>query len=122
MAHACPRRPGRRHGPVASYGEQIYFSHSTDGLRWTDLNNGSILNLTAAESSRVLGRWGTSTPINRLQSYNFSDRYLRHANVDVRIDPNVSPAGDAQFRLVPGLANSSGYAGPGRRAPVTPSL
>jgi Alpha-L-arabinofuranosidase B (ABFB) domain/Alginate lyase len=56
---------------------------------------------------------GTSTPptaINRLQSYNLTDRYVRHIDYDVRIDPNVSPAEDAQWRLVPGLANSaSGY-------------
>lgn len=70
--------------------------------------HGSILNLTAAEQSRVLSRWG-STQINRLQSYNFQDRYLRHVDFDVRIDANVSPAQDAQFRLVPGLANNSGH-------------
>ncbi|GID91475.1 glycoside hydrolase family 43 protein [Amorphoplanes digitatis] len=71
--------------------------------------HGSILNLTAAESSRVLGRWGASTPINRLQSYNFTDRYVRHSNFDVRIDPSVSPLADSQWRIVPGLANASGY-------------
>ncbi|WP_309112732.1 glycoside hydrolase family 43 protein [Saccharothrix sp.] len=67
--------------------------------------HGSILNLTAAEESRVLARW-PNTPAKRLQSYNFPDRYVRHANFDVRIDPNVSPAQDAQFRLVPGLAGT----------------
>ncbi|WP_285790039.1 AbfB domain-containing protein [Micromonospora sp. NBRC 101691] len=40
---------------------------------------------------------------------NFPDRYVRHVNYDVRIDLDVSPAQDAQFRVVPGLANSSGY-------------
>jgi GH43 family beta-xylosidase len=43
---------------------------------------------------------------NRLQSYNFPDRYIRHANFDVRIDPAVSPAQDAQFRIVRGLAGA----------------
>lgn len=43
---------------------------------------------------------------NRLQSYNFPDRYIRHANFDVRIDPSVSPAQDAQFRIVRGLAGT----------------
>jgi hypothetical protein len=81
-------------------------SYSLGGVK---KRHGSILNLTAAESSRVLGKWGTSTPINRLQSYNFTDRYVRHSNFDVRIDPNVSPLADSQFRIVPGLANSSGY-------------
>ncbi|MFI7296633.1 glycoside hydrolase family 43 protein [Streptomyces sp. NPDC050121] len=67
--------------------------------------HGSILNLTAAEEARVLARW-PSTPANRLQSYNFQDRYVRHSNFDVRIDPNVSPVQDSQFRLRPGLAGT----------------
>ncbi|WP_093621945.1 AbfB domain-containing protein [Actinoplanes philippinensis] len=44
-----------------------------------------------------------------MQSYNNQTRYVRHANFDVRIDANVSPLRDSQFRIVPGLANSSGY-------------
>jgi hypothetical protein len=56
----------------------------------------------------------TSTGVNgtrkRLQSYNFTDRYVRHSNFDVLLDPSVSPAMDAQWKIVPGLANSgSGY-------------
>ena len=47
--------------------------------------------------------------VSRLQSYNFPDRYVRHANFDARIDPNVSPTQDGEFRLVPGLADTSGY-------------
>lgn len=75
----------------------------------TRKRHGSVLNLTAAEQSRVLGRWGANTPVNRIQSYNYQDRYVRHVNYDVRIDTNVSPAQDAQFRIVPGLASSSGH-------------
>jgi hypothetical protein len=67
--------------------------------------HGSILNLTAAEEARVLARW-PSAPANRLQSYNFQDRYVRHSNFDVRIDPDVSPVQDSQFRLRPGLAGT----------------
>ncbi|MCF4120982.1 AbfB domain-containing protein [Antribacter sp. KLBMP9083] len=48
-----------------------------------------------------------ATGINRLQSYNFPDRYIRHANNVGRIDPNVSPAADAQFRLRRGLVPGS---------------
>ncbi|GAB2836250.1 glycoside hydrolase family 43 protein [Lentzea nigeriaca] len=69
--------------------------------------HGSVLNLTAAEESRVLAKWGTTTPANRLQSFNFPDRYVRHANFDVRIDANVSRIEDSQFRIMPGLADSS---------------
>ncbi|TPQ23390.1 glycoside hydrolase family 43 protein [Streptomyces sporangiiformans] len=71
----------------------------------TKKRHGSILNLTAAEESRVQARW-PNTAVNRLQSFNFQDRYVRHANLDVRIDPNVSPAQDAQFRVRNGLAGS----------------
>lgn len=49
---------------------------------------------------------GSSTV--RLQSHNITDRYVRHIEYRAQIDPNVSPAQDAQFRLVPGLAGSSG--------------
>jgi hypothetical protein len=52
----------------------------------------------------VLARWA-DTPAKRLQSFNFQDRYVRHANFDVRIDQNVTGP-DAQFRLRPGLAGS----------------
>ncbi|GAB3171059.1 hypothetical protein GCM10027059_38700 [Myceligenerans halotolerans] len=67
--------------------------------------HGSILNLTQAEESRVLDRWG-STASSRIQSYNFQDRYWRHANYEARIDANVSPAQDAQWRIVPGLVGT----------------
>ncbi|MFI2435296.1 glycoside hydrolase family 43 protein [Streptomyces sp. NPDC018693] len=73
-------------------------------LGTTKKRHGSILNLTAAEESRVLARW-PNTPVNRLQSYNFQDRYVRHIDFDVRIDQNITGP-DAQFRLRPGLAGS----------------
>jgi hypothetical protein len=66
--------------------------------------HGSILNLTAAEDSRVLARW-SDTPAKRLQSFNFQDRYVRHANFDVRIDQNITGP-DAQFRIRPGLTGT----------------
>lgn len=46
--------------------------------------------------------------IARLQSHNAPDRYIRHIEYRAQIDSDVSPAQDAQFRLVPGLAGSSG--------------
>ncbi|MDG4794267.1 family 43 glycosylhydrolase [Micromonospora sp. WMMD1082] len=51
-----------------------------------------------------------AVPVQRLQSFNFQDRYVRHQNYAVRIDPNVNPALDGRFRVVSGLANNgSGY-------------
>ncbi|WP_202918740.1 glycoside hydrolase family 43 protein [Saccharothrix deserti] len=69
--------------------------------------HGGIMSLTAAEESRVLGKYGVSRPVNRVQSFNFQDRFVRHADFDVRIDPNVSPVQDSQFRIMPGLADPS---------------
>jgi sucrose-6-phosphate hydrolase SacC (GH32 family) len=66
--------------------------------------HGSILNLTAAEDARIQARWA-NVPGKRLQSFNFQDRYVRHANFDVRIDQNVTND-DAKFRPRPGLAGS----------------
>jgi len=90
--------------PSASGTYRLPASGSYD-MGGTKKRHGSILNLTAAEESRVLSRW-PNTPANRLQSFNYQDRYVRHANLDVRIDPNVSPADDAKFRLRPGLTGS----------------
>ncbi len=44
----------------------------------------------------------------RLQSHNYPERYIRHSGYRARIDANVSPAADAQFKIVAGLANSGG--------------
>ncbi|MFC0111551.1 glycoside hydrolase family 43 protein [Kibdelosporangium aridum] len=103
---------GRGYMPITStnLGSTRNFRTRSDYSMGADRKrHGSILNLTAAEESRVLGRWGNSAPVNRIQSYNFQDRYVRHVNLDVRIDPNVSPLQDAQFRLVPGLADNAGH-------------
>ncbi|MER7167895.1 glycoside hydrolase family 43 protein [Micromonospora sp. NPDC000207] len=103
---------GRGYLPVTStnLGSTGNFRTRGDyGMGGTRKRHGSILNLTAAEESRVLARWGTAAPTNRIQSYNYPDRYVRHANFDVRIDANVSPAQDAHFRLRPGLAGGSAY-------------
>jgi hypothetical protein len=55
---------------------------------------------------------GPSTPevtgYSHFESHNFPGYYIRHYNFAARIDPNVSPAADSQFRVVPGLASSSG--------------
>jgi hypothetical protein len=99
---------GRGYLPITStnLGSTQNFRTRTDySMGGNRKRHGSILNVTAAEQSRVLGRWG-SVPVNRIQSYNVQDRYVRHADFDVRIDANVNPAQDAQFRLVPGLAGS----------------
>lgn len=103
---------GRGYMPITStnLGSTGNFQTRSDySLGTSRKRHGSIMNLTAAESSRVLAKWGSSTAVRRLQSYNFQTRYVRHVNLDVRIDANVSPAQDAQFRPVTGLAGGSGY-------------
>jgi GH43 family beta-xylosidase len=42
----------------------------------------------------------------RFSSYNFADRFIRHFDYRGRIDANVSPLADSQFRVVTGLAGS----------------
>ncbi|MER5223924.1 glycoside hydrolase family 43 protein [Streptomyces flaveus] len=87
--------------PSASGTYQLPASGSYN-LGGTKKRHGSILNLTAAEDTRIQARWA-NTPAKRLQSFNFQDRYVRHASFDVRIDQNITNA-DAQFRS--GLAGS----------------
>ncbi|MFD7655563.1 family 43 glycosylhydrolase [Actinosynnema sp. NPDC059797] len=45
------------------------------------------------------------TPV-RLKSYNYPDRFVRHYDFRARVEANVRPLADSQFRLVPGLAGS----------------
>jgi alpha-L-arabinofuranosidase B-like protein/glycosyl hydrolase family 62 len=47
-------------------------------------------------------------PVRRLQSFNYNTRYIRHQGFRARIDENVSPFEDSQFRAVSGLADPSG--------------
>jgi rhamnogalacturonan endolyase len=56
----------------------------------------------------LVGNGESSSNIVRLQSDNYPDRYVRHTGFRARIDANVSPAQDAQFKIVSGLAGSSG--------------
>ncbi|MER6180201.1 family 43 glycosylhydrolase [Streptomyces sp. NPDC001652] len=42
----------------------------------------------------------------RLSSYNFADRFIRHWEYRARIEANVSPLADSQFRVVTGLAGT----------------
>lgn len=50
----------------------------------------------------------STTSITRLQSHNFPTRHLRHHGFRGRIDANVSPLEDSQFRVRVGLTNASG--------------
>ncbi|MBI1258179.1 MAG: family 43 glycosylhydrolase [Chloroflexi bacterium] len=45
--------------------------------------------------------------IIRLKAFGFTDAYLRHDNLQVRVDFAPTPLADAQFVFVPGLADAS---------------
>ncbi|MEW2051491.1 glycoside hydrolase family 43 protein [Streptomyces sp. NPDC005476] len=67
-----------------------------------------ITTITTTEYDNLVAKWGTPT-WNRLKSYNFPNRYVRHADYIGRIDPYpIDPPSDSQWKLVPGLADSSG--------------
>ncbi|MBB2940898.1 hypothetical protein FB565_000602 [Actinoplanes lutulentus] len=67
-----------------------------------------ITPITAAEMSALTTRWGTPA-WNRIKSYNYPDRYIRHANSVGRIDTYpFDPYQDQMWTLVPGLADSAG--------------
>lgn len=68
----------------------------------------TITPITATELSNLTTRWGTPT-WNRLKSYNFPDRYVRHAAYVGRIDAYpFDPYLDSEWKIVPGLADSAG--------------
>ncbi|MBB5804978.1 hypothetical protein F4560_004746 [Saccharothrix ecbatanensis] len=68
----------------------------------------TICPITATEHANLLSRWGAPA-WNRIKSYNFPDHVIRHADNAARIDPYpFDPYQDSQWRLVAGLASSSG--------------
>ncbi len=64
--------------------------------------------ITSSEYGNLLTKWGAPT-WNRLKSYNYPSRYVRHSDYVGRIDEYpFDPFTDSQWKLVPGLADSSG--------------
>ncbi|MEQ0564597.1 glycoside hydrolase family 43 protein [Amycolatopsis sp. NEAU-NG30] len=64
--------------------------------------------ITATEMTNLVAKWGNPA-WNRIKSYNFPDRYVRHANDIARIDPYpFDPYQDQLWTLVPGLADPAG--------------
>jgi hypothetical protein len=99
----------------------IFYAWQTTDLAagtWTELNqrdytqplnskHNTIETITSAEYDALVARYG-APGWNRLKSYNFPNRYVRHASFAGRIDPYpFDPYADAQWKLVPGLADSS---------------
>lgn len=70
--------------------------------------HGSIIGITDAEYTAAVSRWGAPGWV-RLKSYNFPDRFVRHADRLGRVDAYpFDPYQDQMWRMVPGLAASSG--------------
>ncbi|MCP2163424.1 glycoside hydrolase family 43 protein [Goodfellowiella coeruleoviolacea] len=100
---------------------EFYAWSSTNigGDSWSPLNqraytqplnskHATIAPITAAEQDRLLSRWGAPR-WNRLKSYNYPDRYVRHQNYVGRIDAYpFDPYSDQQWVVVPGLADAAG--------------
>jgi hypothetical protein len=100
----------------------IFYAWQTTDLAagtWTELNqrdytqplsskHNTIETITSAEYDGLVARYGKPA-WNRLKSYNFPNRYVRHSSFAGRIDPYpFDPYPDSQWKLVPGLADSSG--------------
>ncbi|GGW97096.1 hypothetical protein GCM10010383_28640 [Streptomyces lomondensis] len=100
----------------------IFYAWQTTDLAagtWTELSqrdytqplsskHSTIETITSTEYDNLVARWGK--PVwNRLKSYNFPNRYVRHSNFAARIDPYpFDPYTDSQWKIMPGLADSSG--------------
>ena len=115
---------------------QIWPSNGNNCQKWTltpsgdgffkllNVNSGKAADVSAGSSAdgAAIIQWDYSgadnqqwilaplsiTATTRLQSHNFPTRHVRHAGYRGRIDENVSPVEDSQFRLRPGLTNSAG--------------
>ncbi|RDY33310.1 alpha-L-arabinofuranosidase [Lachnotalea glycerini] len=68
----------------------------------------TIAAITLTEYNNLIAKWG-APEWNRLKSYNYPDRYIRHANYTGRIDSApFDPTSNMQWKIVPGLADSGG--------------
>ncbi|TPQ22156.1 glycoside hydrolase family 43 protein [Streptomyces sporangiiformans] len=66
-----------------------------------------IATITSTEYNNLLAKWGAPA-WNRLKSYNYPARYVRHAGFVGRIDTYPFDLyTDSEWKLVPGLADSS---------------
>ncbi|SLK12314.1 MULTISPECIES: glycoside hydrolase family 43 protein [unclassified Paenibacillus] len=88
--------------------QKYYYSDSADGFQtWSAKQE--LAGLTGlVRHMTVLKETGQPGDIRKLESYNVPGSFIRHYNYQARIDASVSPAEDAQFRIVPGLANATG--------------
>ncbi len=68
--------------------------------------HGGVLNITRAEYDALLARW-PSIPVTRIASIANPNRFIRHYNYVPRLDTNVTPAEDGQWRLVAGLTGGA---------------
>lgn len=94
-------------------------SSDINGNSWTALGqrdftapmsskHAGIVSITEAERAALVTSWG-APQWNRLKSYNYPDRYVRHAENIGRIDPfPMEPPADQQWRLRAGLADAAG--------------
>ncbi|WP_305790105.1 glycoside hydrolase family 43 protein [Symbioplanes lichenis] len=93
-------------------------STNIPGGAWTLLNDRAytqplnskhpgLTPITSAEMTALLSRYGAPA-WNRIKSYNFPDRYIRHADNVGRIDAYpFDPYQDQLWTVVPGLADST---------------
>jgi regulation of enolase protein 1 (concanavalin A-like superfamily) len=114
---------------------QILPSNGSNGQKWTVTPSGDgffkLLNVNSGKAADVkdistadgaaIQQWTywagngqqwlfaplSMTGITRLQSYNFPTRYVRHTGFHARIDENVSPIEDSEFRVRIGMSNAS---------------
>ncbi|NLT57194.1 MAG: sigma-70 family RNA polymerase sigma factor [Actinomycetales bacterium] len=83
-------------------------SSKADYTQPLNARHGGIVPITTKERARLIARWGAPT-WNRIKSYNYEDRLIRHQSLTARLDPYpFDPYPDAQWRLVPGLADRAG--------------
>jgi hypothetical protein len=84
---------------------------AVDQRRYTQPVNSKhcgITPITSAQYTNLLAKWGAPA-WNRIKSYNYPARYVRHSNYVGRIDQYpFDPYTDSQWKLVPGLADSAG--------------
>lgn len=74
---------------------------------FSPVRHGTVVPVTQTEFDALINRWPTIAP-QRIESFVSPDHYVRHANFVLRVDSNVQPSQDADWKIVAGLASQPG--------------
>jgi beta-xylosidase len=70
------------------------------------IRHGNVIPITTDELERLKSRWEVKK-INKIQSFNYQERFVRHIDFEARIDADIDLEQDAYWNITPGLSDAT---------------